>query len=227
MILDIADYVIFKIENGLLFMNENNAQLLCITDGKIENVSIRETVISHAHSLLAHLGGQKTYHYLRDNTWWPGMYQDIVNYCKSCHTCITSKLNNQKPMGKLKPLLVPYRQWEQIGIDFVGPLPGSKNRHGEFDMICIMIDHLTSMVHLVPSKSTYQVKDIAELVFENVYKLHGLPARIVSDRDSPFTSGFWEHFHKLTNTELRMSTAYHPQTDGITERANRTVGQML
>ena len=94
-------------------------------------------------------------------------------------------------------------------------------------MICVTIDHITSMVHLVPSKSTYRAKDIAELVFENVYKLHYLPARIVSDRDSLFTSGFWEHFHKLTNTKQRMSTAYHPQTDGITERANRRVGQML
>ena len=94
-------------------------------------------------------------------------------------------------------------------------------------MICVIIDHLTSMVHLVPSKSTYRVKDIVKLVFENVYKLHGLPARIVSDRDSLSTSGFWEHLHKLTNTELRMSTVYHPQTDGTTGQTNRTVGQML
>ena len=208
-------------------MNENNAWLLCIPDGNIENFSIRETVISHTHSLLAHLGNQKTYHYLRDNTWWPGMYHDIVEYCKSCHTCMTSKLNNQKLMGKLKPLPVPYRGWEQVGIDFIGPLPGSKNQDGEFDMICIIIDHLTSMVHLVPSKSKYWAKDIAELVFENVYQLHGLLARIVSNRDSLFTGGFCEHLHKLTKTELRMSTVYHLQMDGTTEWTHRTVGQML
>ena len=94
-------------------------------------------------------------------------------------------------------------------------------------MICVTIDHITSMVHLVPSKSMDQAKDIAKLVFENVYKLHSLPARIVSDRDSLFTSGFWEQLHKLTNTELRMSTVYHPQTDGTTEWTNRTMGQIL
>ena len=109
----------------------------------------------------------------------------------------------------------------------MGPLPESKTRLGKFDMITVVIDHLTSMVHLIPSKSNYKAKDIAELVYENVYKLHGLPSRIISDRDSLFTSTFWQVLHKLIGTELRMSSSYHPQTDGSTERANRTIGQML
>ena len=112
-------------------------------------------------------------------------------------------------------------------MDFVGPLPESKNRHGIFDMICTMIDLLTGMTHLAPLCQDYRAKQIAELVFDNVYKLHGLPKYIVSDRDSLFTSTFWDHLHELIGVKLRMSSAYHPQTDGSMERMNRTVSQML
>jgi hypothetical protein len=83
------------------------------------------------------------------------------------------------------------------------------------------------MVHLVPSRTTYNARQIAELMFEEVYKLHGLPKHIISDRDVLFTSIFWGHLHKLIGTSLKMSSAYHPETDGSTERANRTVTQML
>jgi len=114
-----------------------------------------------------------------------------------------------------------------VGVDFVGPLPESKTLHGTFDMILVAIDHLTAMVHLAPTKQTYRAKDVAEVMFNLVYKLHGMPSRIVSDRDTLFTSTFWQKLNELTGTELRMSTSFHPQTDGITERANRTITQML
>ena len=114
-----------------------------------------------------------------------------------------------------------------IGVDFVGPLPESSNRTGRYDMICVVIDLLTSMVHLVPTKQTYRATDIAELMFECVYKLHSVPERIVSDWDSLFTSKFWKRLHGLIGTQLRMSSAFHPQTDSATERANRTITQMI
>ena len=155
------------------------------------------------------------------------MIKDIAKYCDSCHTCKISKPNNQKPYGLLQPLPVPLRPWEGMGMDFVGPLPESKNRHGIFDMICTMIDLLTGMTHLAPLRQDYRAKQIAELVFDNVYKLHGLPKYIVSDCDSLFMSTFWDHLHELIGVKLRMSSAYHPQTDGSTERMNHTVSQML
>jgi hypothetical protein len=83
------------------------------------------------------------------------------------------------------------------------------------------------MVHLIPSRSNYNAKQMAELMFEQIYKHHGIPRSIVSDRDVLFTSTFWEHLHGLIGTQLKMSSAYHPQTDGSTERANRTVTQMI
>jgi transposase InsO family protein len=112
-------------------------------------------------------------------------------------------------------------------MDFVGPLPESKNRDGVFNSITVVIDLLTGMVHLVPSRINYTARQLAELMFESIYKLHGLPKSIVSDRDVLFTSTFWKRLHELMGTKLSMSSAYHPESDGGTERANRTVTQML
>nr|GAT47604.1 gag-pol polyprotein [Mycena chlorophos] len=221
------DYKNFEQRDGLVFLRDSETRILCVPDIRIGARSAREIIISHAHSILAHLGSRKTLYYLKDNVWWKNMVEDVKAYCASCHTCAISKSSSQKPYGLLHPLPVPQRPWQSIGIDFVGPLPASKNRHGQFDMITVIIDHLTSMVHLVPTKQTYKAKDIAEVVFEHVYSKHGLPETIVSDRDSLFTSIFWSHLHALIGTKLKMSSSFHPQSDGAMERANRTIGQML
>jgi RNase H-like domain found in reverse transcriptase/Integrase zinc binding domain len=148
---DISAYPTFSVQDNLIYLSDKGESLLCIPNGEIEGTSIRETVLSHVHSFLGHLSARKTFHYIRANIWWLGLYQDVADYCASCHTCATAKPRNQKAHGLLKPLPVPHRRWQQIGIDFVGPLPGSKNRHGEFDMICVVIDHITSLVHILPS----------------------------------------------------------------------------
>ena len=168
-----------------------------------------------------------TLDYLRDHVWWKDLVSDTKAFCETCATCKRSKPSNQKPYGLLNPLPVPSQPWESIGIDFVGPLPESKNRDGIFDSITVVICLLTAMVHLIPSRINYNARQIAELMFEEIYKLHGLPKNIISDRDVLFTSVFWGHLHKLIGTKLKMSSAYHPETDGSTERANRTVTQML
>ncbi|CAG7852966.1 Transposon Ty3-I Gag-Pol polyprotein AltName: Full=Gag3-Pol3; AltName: Full=Transposon Ty3-2 TYA-TYB polyprotein; Contains: RecName: Full=Capsid protein; Short=CA; AltName: Full=p24; Contains: RecName: Full=Spacer peptide p3; Contains: RecName: Full=Nucleocapsid protein p11; Short=NC; Contains: RecName: Full=Ty3 protease; Short=PR; AltName: Full=p16; Contains: RecName: Full=Spacer peptide J; Contains: RecName: Full=Reverse transcriptase/ribonuclease H; Short=RT; Short=RT-RH; AltName: Full=p55; Contains: Re len=217
----------FMLDDGLLYHKTDGKRVLCIPDVEIEGRKVREILITHAHSILAHLGAEKTLSYLRENVWWKGMSKDISEYCSSCTTCAHSKAVPTQPFGLLKTLEVPKRAWESIGIDFVGPLPSSSNRDSSYDMICTIIDHLTSMVHLVPMRQTYTAKDVAELVFEEVYKIHGLPERIISDRDSYFTSTFWTELHRLIGVELRLSTSFHPQTDGATERANRTMTTML
>jgi len=155
------------------------------------------------------------------------MVSDTKSFCETCVVCKRSKPSNQKPYGLLNPLSIPSYPWESIGMDFIGPLPESSNRDGSFDSITMVICLLTAMVHLIPSRTNYNARQLAELVFEEIYKLHGLPKNIISDRDVLFTSTFWGHLHKLLGTKLRMSSAYHPQTDGSTERANRTVTQML
>ena len=103
------------------------------------------------------------------------MVNDVQKFCDSCITCKQTKPNNQKPYGLLNPLPIPSHPWESIGINFVGPLPTSKNRNGSFDTITVVIVRLTAMVHLVPSRQNYNAKEIAELVYSEIYKLHGMP----------------------------------------------------
>jgi hypothetical protein len=213
----------FELSNGRIFLKDNDLHILCIPDISIGNRRVRELLISHAHSILAHLGPSKTLTYLRNNVWWKEIAADIKAFCESCPTCQVSKTINHQPYGLLETLDVPTRPWEMVGVDFVGPLPESKTLHGTLDMILVAIDHLTAMVHLAPTKQTYHTKDVAEVMFNSVYKLHGMPSHIVSDRDTLFTSTFWQKLNELMGTKLRMSTSFHPQTDGITERANRTI----
>lgn len=222
-----TDYSNFRLESGIIYLNTGDEDLICVPEFLHQGRSIREIIIEHAHRILAHLGASKTAQYVRARFWWKDIISDVQHYCQTCSLCALNRTNTQAPFGRLQPLPVPSRPWESIGIDFVGPMPGSFNRLGRFDMLCVIIDHLSSMVHLVPTKITDKASDIAEVVFEHVYKLHGLPERIVSDRDSLFTSVFWKRLHELIGVELRMSSAYHPETDGATERANRTITQMV
>lgn len=208
----------FLYEDGLLFLKSGDSpKRMCIPDVNVGKRRIREIIINYAHTLLAHLSARKTLQYIRKHVWWKGMIADVNSFCESCQVCSSTKSRTSKPYGLLKTLEIANRPWQSIGIDFVGPLPSSTNRHGTFDMICVIIDHLTCLVHLVPTNQKYRARHVAEVVFDTVYKLHGLPERIVSDRDSLFMSLFWSHLHKLIGVELKMSTAYHPQTDGATE----------
>ena len=108
-------------------------------------------------------------------------------------------------------------------MDFVGPFPQSKG----FDFMLIVICRFTSMVHLIPTYTTATAKDVAWLYLKEVVRLHGIPDTIVSDRDPRFVSRFWRELHKLVGTKLLMSTAYHPQTDGMAERAVQNASQVL
>ncbi|KAJ2914251.1 hypothetical protein MD484_g6182, partial [Candolleomyces efflorescens] len=217
----------FDIIDGLVYLKKDGKRLLCIPKVKIKGRNAREIVIDEAHSLLAHLGYNKTVGYLREHVWWKDLISDTKAFCDTCAVCKRSKPDNQKPYGLLNPLPVPTAPWEAIGVDFVGPLPLSSNRNGTYDSLTVVICLLTAMVHLIPCRTNQNAIQFAELMFDEIYKHHGIPRDIVSDRDTLFNSTFWQHLHKLLGTKLRMSSAYHPQTDGSTERANRTITQML
>jgi hypothetical protein len=176
------DFRNFIVEDQLIYLKESERKILCIPEKVIVNGhTLREILISESHSLLAHLAASKTYHYLRDHVWWKTMNQDVQKYCESCVTCKRSKPSNQKPYGLLNPLDVPSYPWESIGIDFLGPLPESSDRDGSYNSITVVIDLLTAMVHLIPSRTDYTAPEIAELIFAEVYKHHGLPKNIISD----------------------------------------------
>jgi hypothetical protein len=187
----------FELKDRVMRLKLKDRTVICVPDVKIKGRRLQEMVMSQAHSLLTHLGARKTLTYLRDHVWWKTMVQDVNAFCETCTTCQRSKSSNQPPYGLLRSLSVPSHPWEAIGIDFVGPLPLSKNRDTEYDSVTVVIDLLTGMVHLVPSRTTYTAREVAELIFSEVYKLHGLPKSIISDRDVLFTSGFWTHLQRL------------------------------
>ncbi len=142
-------------------------------------------------------------------------------------TCKWTKDNTQKPYSFFHPLTLPSYPQEIIGIDFIDFLPESSNRDGMFDMLTVIINKWMGMVHLVPGRMNCKAKEVTELIFEEAYKLHSLPKGIVSDRDTLFMSILWSHLHKLIGTKLKMSSAYHPETDSSMKWANRAIGTML
>ncbi|KAF8752795.1 hypothetical protein RHS01_07224 [Rhizoctonia solani] len=217
----------FELRKELIYFSKHGRLYLCVPNTTSGDWHIRTLLISHAHSMVSHLGYKKTYAYMRESLYWKGMANDTKRFCNACVSCASSKTSTQKPYGLLKPLPIPKYPWAQVGVDFFGPLPESTTLLGTFDMICAVIDHLTCMTHLIPTRSDYTARDMAEVFHANVFRLHGIPEIIISDRDKLFTSIFWQTFYSLTGTEIRLSSAFHPQTDGMTERLIRSMSGII
>src|SRR5205814_8047210 len=142
---------------------------------------------------------------------------------RSCSTCQWDKSSTQAPVGFLHPLPVPLDRFSDISMDFIGPLPKSRG----FDTLFVVTDRLTGYTKIEATLQTATAKDIAELFHHTWYRQFGLPRTIVSDRDKLFLSKFWKEMHRLLNVKIKLSTAYHPETDGATERANKMIIEAL
>jgi transposase InsO family protein len=134
------------------------------------------------------------------------------------------KAKHQKPAGLLQPLRVPDWKWDQIGMDFIMGLPRTKSG---YDSIWVVVDRLTKVAHFIPVKTTYTSAKLSDIYMKRIVCLHGVPKSIVSDRGTQFTSHFWKQLHETLGTRLEFSTAFHPQTDGQTERVNQVLEDML
>lgn len=140
-----------------------------------------------------------------------------------CDVCQRSHYEAISPPGLLQPLPIPKGAWRDISIDFIESLPKS----GGKTVLWVVIDRFTKCAHCIPLPHPYTAKMVAELFVQEIFRLHGMPQRIVSDRDPIFLSLFWETFFALQGTQLCKSTAYHPQSDGQIENLNRTVEQFI
>ena len=207
-----------KFEDGLLYKGQ------AIVVPSVGDLRVK--IISEAHDtpISGHVGVVKTIENVKRRFFWAKMNQDIKAYVTTCYQCQINKASNQLPSGLLQPLAIPNRSWEQVSMDFIMPLPKSKAGH---DAILVVVDKLSKMAHYIPTTSAVTAPQVAQIFFKEIVRLHGVPSSIVSDRDPRFTSNFWKSLWKLMGTKLAMSTAYHPQTDGQTERANRTLEDML
>jgi len=188
--------------------------------------SIRKLILSEAHDTAysIHPGSTKMYYDLKERFWWYGMKRSVAEYVAVCDTCQRVKAEHQRPAGLLQPLKIPEWKWEQISMDFIVGLPKTQRGH---DSIWVVVDYLTKVAHFIPVRTTYPGAKLAELYISRIVCLHGVPKRIISDRGSQFTSRFWEQLHDSLDTKLQFSTAYHPQTDGQTERTNQVLEDML
>jgi len=152
------------------------------------------------------------------------MRRDVREYIASCDKCQRNKANNQVPPGLLTPLEIPTALWESISMDLITQLP--ETERGK-TAIVVFVDRLSKMVRLVPVKTSIDAKEYAHLFVREIFAKHGLPTSIVSDRDPRFTSEFFKQLCEILGIKQRMSTAFHPQTYGQTERMSRTLEEML
>jgi hypothetical protein len=167
----------------------------------------------HNSPMGGHSGFLRTYRRIAANLYWIGMQKTITDYIRACDICQRHKYAATSPGGLLQPLPIPNAIWEDLSIDFITGLPKSKG----FEAVLVVADRLSKYSHFILLKHPYTAKSVAELFVREVVRLHGVPSTIVSDRDPLFISHFWKELFKLQGTQLKMSSAYHPETDGQTE----------
>ena len=189
-----------------------------------DNASRLKVLYSRHDNLLAgHFGVKKTTELVKRNYWWPGLGKTVEDYVKSCDTCARAKPPHHKPHGLLHPLDIPNGPWQSVSMDFITGLPVSRG----FDAILVVVDRLTKMSHFIACHTTVTADQTAQLYINNVVRLHGLPMDIVSDRGPQFTSKFWRSLLNTMEIKCNLSSAFHPQTDGQTERVNQILEQYL
>ncbi|KAJ0852299.1 putative nucleotidyltransferase, Ribonuclease H [Helianthus annuus] len=161
---------------------------------------------------------------LRIQYWWPGMKKDISLYVSKCLTCLKVKAEHQRPSGLLEQREIPVWKWENITMDLITKLPRTKKGH---DAIWVVVDRLTKSAHFLPIREDFSADKLAQIYVDEIVARHGVPLNIISDRDARFTSHFWRTMQSAMRSQLNLSTAYHPQTDGQSERTIQTLEDML
>jgi len=178
----------------------------------------------HSNVVSGHFSWSRTVDLISRQFWWPKMRPAVQDFVKSCLSCQRNKSSTQRPFGLLSPLDIPDSRWHTVTMDWIMDLPPSAQGN---NAIMVIVDKLTKYVHLVPTTKESSSEDVARLFIAHVYQYHGLPKVLISDRDTRFTSGFWRSFCKHLGMQPRYSTAFHPQTDGQTERTNRVLEEVL
>lgn len=206
-----------------------HGRLLYRDDGRLvvpNSATLRTWLLSSAHDTLlgGHHSAAATAAWLGERVWWPDMVREAERYVRGCEQCQRNKPDLRGKQGLPLSIHTPSRPWEVICMDFIGPLPRTVRGH---DTIMVVVDKLTRWVYYIPTRQTATAQDTFALLDRFVLANHDTPRQIISDRDTRFTSHFWEDLWAAMRTQLKRSTAFHPQTDGQTERANRTLIEQL
>ena len=212
----------YSLQNGLLVCQPPHYAEELVVVPKAQRLRIMKEC--HESPIVGHCGLERSAQILKRRYWWAGWKAQLGQFIRECPVCQQIKSDTAKQAGLLQPLPIPVAKWEQITTDLVTDLPETKDG---YTAVAVFVDRLTKFVHFAPCKKTITAKEYAQLFLQHVFRHHGLPKVIISDRDPRFMSTFWRSLFKSLGTELRMSTAYHPQTDGQSEVTIRTLENFL
>src|ERR1700742_3336994 len=201
---------------------------LLLFRGKIyvpNDPELRQRIVAQPHDSLigAHAGRWKTLELVSRNYWWPQMSRFIGQYVSTCDMCLRTKPQRQLPTGELVPLPIPESRWDTISVDFVVELPTSSG----YDAVMTVVESVSKRAHFIPTHTTVTAEGAARLFLHNVWKHHGLPYQVVSDRGPQFVAEFTRELYKRLGIKVASTTAWHPQADGQTERVNQELDQYL
>ena len=192
---------------------------------------LREELVKEWHELPAHghQGVRKTLERISRNYYFPGIRKVVKDIVTGCDTCIRNKSSRHTPYGQLTSPYTPTQPWKSISMDFVVKLPLSTEdwTKQQYDSILVVVDRLTKYAYMVPYRESSTAEDLAQVILRTIITHHGTPEEIISDRDKLFTSKFWTTLTALLGIKRKLSTAFHPQTDGQTERTNQTMEAYL
>jgi len=157
------------------------------------------------------------------NYWWPGVTKEVGRYVDGCDVYQRYKNRSEAPVGKLMPNAIPEKPWSHILADFITKLPLAQG----YNTILVVCDHFSKMAHFIATTEKMSAEGLAKLFRDHIWKLHGLPESIISDRGVQFVAGMMKELNNLLRIQTKLSTAYHPQTDGQMERINQELEQYL
>ena len=160
---------------------------------------------------------------LRRRFTFPRMRTRVRQHVRTCDTCQHSRGDRHLPKGLMEKISLPCQKWQSLAMDWTGGLPRISSRGHVYDQVLVVMDRATRMVHLIPTWKDADAVDTAHQFLDNIIRLRGIPRSIISDRDWRLTSDFWRHLCDILNIRLRPSSSYHPQTNGQTERMNKTM----
>ena len=201
---------------------------LMLKEGKVyvpKDEELRMEIIRLHHDVLAagHGGRWKTVELVTRNYWWPGVTRDVRRYVEGCDLCQRMKNRTEEPAGKLKLCEVPQKTWSHLTIDFITKLPVVAGK----DAVLVVCDRLSKMTHFVATTEGTSAEGLVRLFRDNVWKLHRLPESVVSDRGPQFAAELTRELNRMLEIKTKLSMAFHPQTDGQTERMNQELEQYL
>ena len=177
----------------------------------------------HAVPYAGHPGYTRTLEITKQFFYWTNMTTEVRNFVLDCPVCQVEKGSHLKPGGKLMPLTLPERKWEHVAIDFIVGMPVQQN----CDTILTVVDKATKMCHFIACNEKISAREVAQLYWQHVGRLHGIPSVIISDRDVRFTSRFWRELWRILGTDLRMGSGFHPESSGQVEKFNQLLEQTL